>query len=475
VKPGDGFSPLGEMLVAASAIDEATLRAALATPGLLGDMLLLAGRVERDVLERVARDQFLLRMARLFALPPESIYRYHDGDPALAEYGGDDAQVDPLEVLWAGLRMHAETSTLMDATLARLGDSPLRLHPAATVSRFGFRADEAPLLEVMATGTATIADLAASGPPSIGRRFAYALAISRQLDVGAGASMIPLGAEIPTSSSTRAAPAASLGRMALKSTVHRVGAAAPDAPGAGERVSVSSRRGRMRTGNPTGDEPSSSGRFLSVGGDSLEDSAIRAPSSSTFPDSGVIPIETVRASVVERASAEEDIPATARTGTSIPPASPAAAVPAVPGESLLDELTPSELLSLATDCVKERDWSGAIQACDLGCKHAPADPDLTALGAWSRSHVADADLKVLVIQLDEVLLSHEAHVDARFYRAMLRYRLGDEAGWASDVRRVIELRPDHARALAEAAKLPPKVEKPASGPPPSLFGKLFRR
>jgi hypothetical protein len=472
VKPGDGFSPLGEMLVAAGAIDEATLRAALATPGLLGDILLLAGRVERDTLERIAREQFIRRMVRLFALPPASTYRYHDGDPALAEYGGDEAQVDPLELLWAGLREHAEVSTLMEATLARLGDSPLRLHAAATASRFAFDGSEAPFLEVLATGAATLADLAASGPPSIGRRLAYALTISRQLDVGAGPSMLPLGADVPISSSTRSVPAgASLGRMALKSTVHRLGAAAPDAPGAGERASVGSRRVRERTSTSSGDEPSSSSRPIGVSA-SLEDSAIHPPSSSRSPESGVIPIETVRASVAEPASMEDAVPATARTGNTAPPT----ALPeAESAESLLDELSPSELLCLALDCLEQGDHAGALEACDVGCTHAPGDADLVALRAWARSQGADPDLKVLVVALDELLLANDAHADARYYRAMLRLRLGDEAGWAADLRRVIELEPEHARALAEAAKLPPKSERPVSGPPPSLFGRLFRR
>src|SRR6185436_7589488 len=42
VRPGDRFALLGEMLVEAGAIDQKTLDGALATPGLLGDVLLLA-------------------------------------------------------------------------------------------------------------------------------------------------------------------------------------------------------------------------------------------------------------------------------------------------------------------------------------------------------------------------------------------------------------------------------------------------
>src|SRR5690348_9040043 len=61
VRPGDRFALLGEMLVEAGAIDQATLDGALATKGLLGDVLLLAGRIERDALEQVAEQQFVRR------------------------------------------------------------------------------------------------------------------------------------------------------------------------------------------------------------------------------------------------------------------------------------------------------------------------------------------------------------------------------------------------------------------------------
>src|SRR6185503_20034035 len=52
VRPGDGYAKLGELLVEAGAVSERTVTAALATKGLLGDVLLLAGCLDRDTLER---------------------------------------------------------------------------------------------------------------------------------------------------------------------------------------------------------------------------------------------------------------------------------------------------------------------------------------------------------------------------------------------------------------------------------------
>src|SRR4051812_6689798 len=57
VRPGDRFALLGEMLVEEGALDPATLAEALKTQGLLGDVLLLAGCIDRDVLEGIAEQQ----------------------------------------------------------------------------------------------------------------------------------------------------------------------------------------------------------------------------------------------------------------------------------------------------------------------------------------------------------------------------------------------------------------------------------
>ncbi len=233
VRPGDRWALLGEMLIEAGAIDAATLEAALATQGLLGDVLLLAGRVERDALERVAEAQFVRRMVRLFALPGATGYRYFDGHDALAEYGAGPACVDALALIWAGLRAHGEASTLLESTVARLGEAPLRLHPAATVARFGLDAEEEQVCEILKECPLTLAELGEASSPEAALRLAYALTITRQLDLGADS--LPLGADPGFEDARAAAPSTAVARMILRSTVHRAGAAAPDLPGDGER------------------------------------------------------------------------------------------------------------------------------------------------------------------------------------------------------------------------------------------------
>jgi hypothetical protein len=656
VRPGDGFSPLGEMLVEAGAIDLKTMEAALATKGLLGDVLLLAGRVERDLLEKVAEEQFRRRMVRLFALPPETTYRYYDGHQALAEYGGDPAGVDPLALLWAGIRVHGDVSVMMDTTLARLGEAPLRLSPAATVARFGLDAEEAKLCEALAARTVTLAELCAVSFPGLARRFVYALVITRQIDIGMGLS--PLDADLVAPSSSpdapggspaevrraagaspvpprapvdaRAAAGAAVGRMTLRSTVHRMGAAAPDAPGAGERGSpvVVSRRPKDRSGSP--DEPPSSRpealppvepvpesgvvavpskpvahaepmehsviAFIAARRESspdvqqveageedlaavlsaLDEDLALAPLSLLDPGDGgqeqeqgdtaggaAPPVDAVAVAEAPRPSAaapaevesaesepsappavdeplapppaaaqpeappvageqpeappaageqpeappaageQPEVPPAAGEQSEVPPvvaeqreAAPVAADPiagqpavaveedpaekanapgreAVVGSDAFAAFSPSEIFWLARECLAERDLEGALEACEAGTRAVPGDPDLTALGVWARAQLGGADIKALTVLLDDVLLEHEDHVEARFYRGMLRKRLGDEAGSLHDLHQVLERSPEHEGASVALAAGEQRQKRKSERP--SLFGKLFKR
>ena len=154
-----------------------------------------------------------------------------------------------------------------------------------------------------------------------------------------------------------------------------------------------------------------------------------------------------------------------QAGPPVDPHAPAAPDP-LAGLSLAD------LVVRARDRLSERDPRGAIAACEAARKAAPGDPDAIALESWARSQLGGADLKRLTVALDEVLNEHEAHVEARFYRALLRKRLGDKGGATSDLRRVLEIVPGHESATRELATFETKEKAKER---PSLFGRLFKR
>jgi hypothetical protein len=257
LRPPDTFARLGELLVEDGALDATTLEKALATPGLLGDVLLIGEAVTSAALAKAVERQFRLRFTRLFALPAEAKWAFFEGPGELDDWGGDPSRLDPLGLLIAGVRAHEATlAPVIDATLARLGDAQVRASGAAIADRLGLTAEERPALELLQREPTTLAKAIEAGvvPERTLRRVAYGLLLARALGApepaasGAGAS------EAPPSSSRRdpvagtgdeATSSAALARMKLRATQHRDGAAAPDVAGdGGERATFVPRKQR---------------------------------------------------------------------------------------------------------------------------------------------------------------------------------------------------------------------------------------
>ena len=477
VRPGDRFALLGELLVEAGAVSPQTLADALATKGLLGDVLLLAGCVDRHLLEAVCESQFQRRMTRLFALPAETTFRYCDAHLELLEYGGDPANVDALATLWSGLKTHGGPRAVVETTLSRLGDVTLRIHPQATVSRLELADDEERVIDHLHACPEDLDALTARGllPGERLRQLVYALAITRQIDLGSSA--VPMGAlDSRRSSST------SVGRVQLKPTTHRLGAAAPDASGDGERGAVSSKVTTARRPQLT---PLSTQRLRDelptlidasppkMAGDAVRTTAM--PKKATADDretlksarDTLIPAPLRPASVEVLAPAMASIPATERKPARDDASD--AAVEELP--SALHELMAPELFELAGSRLLARDLDGAHEACAAAREADPDDGEVAVLFVWIRSQRASADLKALTIELDELLSASPDHRNARYYRAMLRKRLGDNAGALRDLRLLSKRTPPDAEAAQALEALEAPTEKPRS----SLLGWLFRR
>ncbi len=504
VRPGDGFSRLGQMLVEGGALKPETLTEALATKGLLGDMLLLAGCVDRDRLEETCVSQFQRRMTRLFTLPSETTFRYCDGHTELLDYGSEPARADALAILWTGVKAHGGRRSVINAALARLGDLPLRLHPQATVARLGLDPDEARVIDHLQTQPEALRALAARSflTTEMLRRLLYALVITRQLDLGA--STPPVGATdpVPRSRSTTA----NVARVQLKPTPHRQGAAAPDAPGDGERAPMSSKstiapRRTIMTPLATArlqDEPTLTA-IPQKATAAVRETLKSFGADRTSENPRRISVEVValdappRAPQSERAAAfrqPEPVPASKPPGpvpaskppepvapskppepvpASRPPEPAAASKSAAP--PALQGLSASELFDLAGARLAERNLDSAEEACVWACRAAPENQDFAVLATWIRAQRAGADLKLLTIELDELLSASPDHRNARYYRALLRKRLGDNAGAIRDLQRLRDRTPPDAEAMKALEALVAPAEKPKSG----LLGWLFKR
>ena len=463
VLPGDNHARLGEMLIDDGHIDAATLEGALSMRGLLGDALLLAGCIEREVLEKTAERQFMRRMAALFSLGADTRYGYFDGREDLADNAGPNANVHPLALIWNGMREHAAHSTMMETTLSRLDETSLLLHPNACLEHLAATPEEMGILERLTRSKASLHTLVCSGlaPETTVRAMVYTLVIMRYLELGLGTQ--PLCARQPSAApnpppSAEPNPAATtdptaagantvtLARIRLRSASHRLGAAAPDQAGDGERVRAQPR-------------PRKRGRPSQL---MLASRRIDTP-----PPSEAV-AEPPQSAVVETDPARANIPNTTKpveTQTNDTPSSDADKPPAAPTlpEGRPDAAQPAHALyKLAVARLSQGDLAGSLAACQLAREVDTAQPDYAALAIWIRSLLGGADLAERVAELDTLLAGREDHVQALFYRGYLRRRIGDEAGAENDLRRTLTLAPDHADAARELRRL--EMRKPARRP-----------
>ncbi|HTJ84392.1 MAG TPA: hypothetical protein VL400_21890 [Polyangiaceae bacterium] len=473
---------LGDLLVEEGLVARDTIEGACLTGGLLGDVLVLAGYVESDALNRVLDKQFRARMTMLYELPPETKYYYFDKSNALRDWGGEPHHDDPMALIWQGIRAHAEKSALFEATLDKLGGAPLQMHKKAPLARLCLEEDAKAVIDLIELDPTPLDELAALGEvsPDLVRRVAYALLLLRQLDLGKPST--PVGVEERP---------ASVAKLQLKSKMHRVGAAV-DSPGVGERsLRVKPRSAIPREDDgevppPTDSSPGlESGSGMGLAGDGAISSIEVGESeidesdldSELEVESGVKEVDpAVRRGA--RASAEGEVAVAAEPIEDEATAS---------GRRLLSELSSSpivDLIAMARAKLDEKDAEAASSICTIALGRVaveldddkPADAGLTdkviALDAWARSALPHPDLKALAVSLDDRIRARDVDALPRYVRGLLRKRLGDGTGAQADFRRVLELEPDHALAKKEVAGQSPEA---ARRDEPGFLKRLFRR
>lgn len=521
LRVSDDFLRLGDLLVEQGLCARESVEGAAMTGGLLGDLLVLTGCVETEALNRVLEEQFLGRMKRAFSLEKDTTFKYFDKSSVLAEWGGEPSGEDPISLIWAGLREHAGKSTSFEATLARLGDRPLVLHPRAPTSRLKLDESCGAVVDSLADA-ATLEELIARGLvlPETCRRIVYALVILRQLDLGGAGA--PVG--------VRDARPASLAKVQLKSETHRVGAAV-DAKMASRsrKITVGGRQLIPRDDAPqsvhpppvdesTVDSPASevpSSEMLaaamppSLGSEAFDASDIGAI------DAGVIETseEEIDPALLEEegleAAAASDVTASLEPSAPDAPvrdttpddddasnASPATETMADAAESeessrrivpeALRALEPEALKAMAEEKLLARESTAALQVCDaalgkLRALEGDAGPEgllfheITSLAASARSLEPQANLKVLTMELDELIRARDDVALTRAVRGRVRRRLGDTPGATSDYRRVLELAEVgsslETEAKRELIELEPKVGRGQTG----FLKRLFKR
>lgn len=124
------------------------------------------------------------------------------------------------------------------------------------------------------------------------------------------------------------------------------------------------------------------------------------------------------------------------------------------GERVVDAgLAATELHARALVALSEQRYAEALGLCRDACDVAPGNPDFLASSVWIRASMPQPDTKLLLLDLDALLRDFPDHVQGRYYRGILRRRLGSDNAARRDFERVIELQPGHAGAEAQLAAL----------------------
>ncbi len=155
------------------------------TPILHGEFLVRKGLIDAVRLQSGLREQISRRMLYVAALPPEATYAYYDGFDALHGWGGETTRgVDPLPMFWSLIRESAPRAHL-EAALARITGSSLRIAKTANLVRLGLGADERAAIELLRVKPLSVADF----PRTTGlaehdaRLLIYLLLVTKQVDV----------------------------------------------------------------------------------------------------------------------------------------------------------------------------------------------------------------------------------------------------------------------------------------------------
>ncbi len=192
----EGVHYLGEVMVELGMITPEQLQASLArlqeSPRLQGQLLKELGAVDDERIEAGVRAQLRRKLEHLFTLPAETTYAYFDAIDMLQRYGGPPTPIDPLPVLWRGVKQSPSWEHV-DATLRRVGGMAVRIAPTAQIERFELTRPEMQAIDMIRQRPARVVDIANAKliGPSIAQQLVYFLVITKQVELVDAGSLRP--------------------------------------------------------------------------------------------------------------------------------------------------------------------------------------------------------------------------------------------------------------------------------------------
>ena len=179
---------LGDILVELGIVTPEAVKAShdrmTESPRLQGQILLELGALDEARLDVGLRAQLERKLEHLFTLPAETVFSYYDAVDNLQRFGLAPTAIDPLPVLWRGVRQNPAWEHV-DATLRRVGNANIRITANAQIDRFQFTRVEVGALELLRQRPMRVVDIANAKVigPSVAQLLVYLLVITKQVDL----------------------------------------------------------------------------------------------------------------------------------------------------------------------------------------------------------------------------------------------------------------------------------------------------
>jgi tetratricopeptide (TPR) repeat protein len=211
VRTSEPVAYLGRVLHELGHVDEEQLNRSLAELAKLkveghklhGALLVEMGVIDQGKLRAGLAEQIGRKLRHAAAMPADSAYAYYDGFDVLRGWGGTDSPgVDPSPFLWGMLREYTPWGHV-NAALAKVAASPLRLTRGADVGRLKLAREEEAAAELLRLRPLRGGELAKAATLNerTAQLLAYLLLITHQVEVlSPSHSLFPAGRRISTPS-----------------------------------------------------------------------------------------------------------------------------------------------------------------------------------------------------------------------------------------------------------------------------------
>lgn len=491
-RPAEPVQRLGELLVELGACDGAAVNSALEQVRRdrlpLGEVLVASGALNEARLGQALAEQ-VCRIVMAFAqLPPETAFGYYEGTNYLERWGGPGgAPVSALGLIWRLAREHADPLSIA-SFLGRLGDGALRLHVDAPVNELGLDARTQAAIDVLRAKPQPLSELLGREllDADVARRLLYTLLLLRHLELpGSGA---PIGAVSAQAQQPSALPPRAP-TPARPPVVPRAPATAPPSP------ELEAQRQEIR--RRAAESGSTYYELLGVPPDApvaVIQSAFFQLAKTWHPDRLPPELADVRelaTKVFARMSEAHQILTDPDRRREYDEKTERGGDDAAEQEQVQRILRAQTAYQKALVLMKRNSLEAAEAEARRAADDDPEQADYLGLVAWLEALKPGAKLEPLIAELDRAVRMEENNLRVRWFRGQLLKRIGRENKAIADFRFIMERDPKHVDAQREVRLFEMRrgSSRPKSDPPPrsssdtppskdkagSVFGRLFKK